>query len=213
MNYQEVIRTALTYTDRLADPELSEQLPDQSWPRLDLALRMVESRVNRNLQTRNQSKRAYIITSIAKEYYGLPVDFAGLRDIEVRASQDATARQTMQYVTPEYMNSIVGRAHKTPYYTIVNNMLQISQKLDGMILEVIYYQKLPPLTVKDNTNWLSEGYPDCYVYGLMTEIGVFTKDVDAISIAEQRFAASISEIDFEDQKDGWSGPPPVVRLM
>jgi hypothetical protein len=204
MTYSEVVDTALSYADRV-DSDIQA--------RMQMFLAVVESRVNRLIRTRNQSKRAYIVTALDKEYYGMPADFAGLRDIELRPTQDSPIRITLQFVAPEVMNNRAGHPDSDPCYTIINNQLQIWPKQDGQILEIIYYQRVPPLTSVNPTNWLSELNPDVYLFGALTEISSFVKDADAAILWDKRFLAAIDDIIMEDAIDRWSGPTPIVRLV
>ena len=168
MTYDEITSVALSYSDRESDAELPSKL--------DSLLRIVESRVDRVLKTQKMTIRTLLNTVQGQEYYGLPADFAGLRDIEIRGQDNiggaARERVTLEYLTPEQMNSATGFSAGTGniYYTIIANQLQISPTQDNMVLELVYYRKLPNLTANDNTNWLSDDNPDTYVFGLMVEI-------------------------------------------
>lgn len=204
MNYSEVISAALNYADR-EDSEVSL--------RLDTFLRVVESRVNRILQTRNQCKRAYITTDIDKDFYGLPADFAGLRYIQIKDSHNDSLGLTLEFVTPEYMNMAALEGNDLKRYTIINNQLHIYPRLDNLSLEIIYYQRLPALTNIANSNWLSTNYPDAYIFGLLTEISSFVKDIEAASLWDARFKEIMQEMEHEDSIDRWSGPPLSVRLV
>lgn len=217
VNYFEIVEMSLGYADRRDDPELriqdpSTAAPDDSWA-INRMLRIVESRINRRLQNRDMSKRAYINTSLSIEYYGLPPDFGGLRDIEVRNVQGSSNRITMEFVTPEYMNKIVQEGNQGFYYTVINNQVQIHPRLDNWVLEVIYYQKIPPLSTTKAENWVSVKYPDAYIQGLMVELSSYTKDSEAAVLWENRFNTTIEEMVYEDAIDRWSGPTPTIRLM
>jgi len=203
MTYDEITSVALSYSDRESDAELPSKL--------DSFLRIVESRVDRVLKTQKMTIRTLLNTVQGQEYYGLPADFAGLRDIEIRGQDNiggaARERVTLEYLTPEQMNSATGFSAGTGniYYTIIANQLQISPTQDNMVLELVYYRKLPNLTANDNTNWLSDDNPDTYVFGLMVEISAFVKNPDATSLWNSRFKESLGEIDLDDSKARWSG--------
>lgn len=201
MNYSEIVSTALAYSDRADSVDVSSNI--------DNFLRIVESRVNRKLRTSNQTKRAQIVTSSSIDFYALPSDFAGLRNIE---SVIDTERANYEYVTPEKINVHISNNLSEKVYTIIGNSLQICPPLDDTVLEINYYQRIIPLTSTADTNWLSTVAPDAYVQGLLVEINSFVKDPDSAAIWEARFNTTVGELDLEDSKDRWSGPPPMVRM-
>ena len=117
----------------------------------------------------------------------------------------------MKYLNPELMNSVETDASGV-YYTIIGDQLQIRPPQDNKILEVTYYQKLLELGEVNTENWLSQDYPDAYVFGLMVEISAFTKDVDSGQLWESRFVETLNSIDNQDIKNRWSGTPLEVRI-
>lgn len=200
MNYTDIINTALSYSDRAGSDEIQANM--------DNFLRIVEAKVDRKLQTRNQSKRAQIVMSEGTEYYALPSDFAGLRAIYTVVESE---RKNYEYVTPEKMNVHITNNLSEYVYTIMGNSLQVQPVMDDTILQIMYYQRIIPLTATADSNWLSTYAPDAYIFGVLCEINYFAKDVQTAGIWEARFNLVIDDIDLEDAKDRWSGPPPVIR--
>jgi hypothetical protein len=205
VKYADVIATALTYADRADDQELT--------PIMDTFLRVVESRVNRFLQTRRQSRRATITTEIGKEYYGLPADFAGLRNIVLKSTTATSGGRVMNYATPEVINTYIDQDLHDPHYSIIGNSIMVMPKTESMVIEITYYQRLVPLTSVANSNWLTESNPDAYVFGLLTEIAAYARDSEGATLWDGRFRSSLDEIALEDAIDRWSGPTPTVRVL
>jgi len=204
MNYTEVVNLALSYSDR-NDLEVADRMDD--------FLRVVESRINRKLKVQEMSVRSYVQTSDDKEYYTLPNDFAGLRDIEVKSSTTATGRTTLKYLNPEQLNN-VNENSAGVYYTIVAGQLQIRpRRPSGEVIEIIYYRRVPPLnaTVQPE-NWVSINYPDIYLFGLMVEISSFAKDAEAKVLWDERFLMGLNELQDDDFSSRWSGTALQVRV-
>lgn len=205
MNYDEIVVAALQYSDRKNDIEINDNM--------DTFFRVVEARVNRKLQVQKMSVRTSIITIADQEYYGLPADFAGLRDIEVRGEDQSRARQTLHYLSPEQMNAYSGNlAGKEIFYTIIANQLQIMPPQENKYLELVYYQHVPPITPQNDVNWLSTHHPDAYIFGLMVEINAFTKDAEGAALWDGRFVTAIKDIKDDDALTRWSGTPLQIRL-
>ena len=207
MNYKEIVAAAQSYTDRY-DQELVDAM--------SAFTRVVEGKINNALRTGDQSVRAQIWLKRDEEYYSLPCDWGGARDVEILKEGKQHGR-TLVYLAPEEMNkvkrtrdsSVHGRHN---YYTIIAGQIQIAPPTDNEVLEVVYYQRLPALTEEDDTNWLTEKNPDAYIFGLCTEISAFAKDPAAFATYQDRFAGSLMDITMEDQITRWSGPALRVQI-
>lgn len=203
MNYTDIVGLALSYADR-QDQEVIDKM--------DSFLRIVEARLNRVLHVRKMAVRAQLATSTDQEYYGLPSDFSGLRDIEIRNTDDSSGRTTLQYLSPEQLNQYSNIRGDNIYYTIVADQLQIMPPQSDKILEIIYYQKLLPLGTTNQTTWLSESNPDTYVFGLLVEINSFVKDPQGKELWDVRFKEETEALISEDEIDRWSGTALQVRI-
>jgi len=211
MDYSDITSLALSYADR-EDNEVID--------RIDNFISIVEARVNRALRVGGMVYRATVDLSTVgaanEEYFGFPDNFGSLRDIEI---QNGSARTTMSYLSPEQMNQMItagasGYTGPKLYYTIIAQQFQIYPTFDQGTMEIIYYQKLIPLTSTPptNTNWLSEMNPDGYIFGILVEISSFVKDKESASLWDGRFKETIASIIEEDGKDRWSGTALITRV-
>jgi len=206
MNYSEIVNLVLKYSDR-QDAEVSDRIDD--------FLKVVESRINRVLSVGKMTTRSQVTTVADQEYYGLPSDFAGVRDIEITSAENPSSRQTLQYLNPEQMNNLSTNTevvNNSIFYTIIANQIQVLPLQSDKILEIVYYQNLPALTSVDVENWLSYGSPDVYLFGLMTEVNAFVKDAEAANLWDSRFKESLAELTEDDAINRWSGSPLQMRV-
>jgi len=205
MNLKEITTAAQAYCDRY-DEELVTSMPS--------FLKVVEGKINNALRTGDQSIRSQIYLEHDNEYYGLPSDWGGARDVEILHQGEQHGR-TLTYLAPEEMNKLSrknGGRNRHNYYTIIANQIQIAPPTDNEILEIVYYQRLPALEKDADTNWLTEKNPDAYIFGLCTEISAFAKDVASYETYKARFAESMIDITMEDQVQRWSGPALRVQV-
>lgn len=203
MQYGDIVKAALAYSDK------SDALDVQN--NVDVFLRVVESRANRGLQIRQQSKRARLTCDPMVEYYGLPVDFSGLRDVEILHGNN---RITMRYLAPEAMNRHVNENGSTASYSLVSNQIRVWPKMDSShTIEVIYYQRVMPLSNDEPSNWMADRFPDVYIFGLCVEIAAFTKDADSATLWDQRFRDALQAMTLDDARDLWSGPSPSIQIL
>ena len=167
--------------------------------------RVVEAKINNALRTGDQSVRSQIWLRTGEEYYGLPCDWGGARDVEILHEGQQHGR-TLVYLAPEEMNKLTRQHGEHNYYTIIAGQIQIAPPADHQILEIVYYQRLPELAEDEDTNWLTEKNPDAYIFGLCTEISAFAKDPMQFEVYKQRFNEAMIDITREDQITRWSGP-------
>jgi len=205
MRYHEIVNAAINYSDRRDDDgEILDNITTM--------LRFVESRVNKLINVQQQTRRAVMVTEEGDEYYGLPFDFAGLRDIEIRTTLDSTDRSTPEYLNPEQMNNHVASGSTKYAYTIIDGQIQLNPPTDNCVLEIVYYAKLLPLdAVSIQENWLSITAPDIYVFGLLVEISGFTRDAESGQIWDGRFLQEIQNMADHDQDSRWSGTSLFVK--
>ena len=206
MNYKEIVDAAQAYTDRY-DQELVGTMPAFT--------KVVEGKINNALRTGDQSVRAQIWLQRGQEYYSLPCDWGGARDVEILHAGEQHGR-TLTYLAPEEMNKLSrqsssGRGRHN-YYTIIAGQIQIAPPTDNETLEVVYYQRLPALENDTDTNWLTEKNPDAYIFGLCTEICAFAKDQMSYEAYKMRFQEALMDITMEDQVTRWSGPALRVQV-
>lgn len=203
MNYTDITTLALSYADR-QDNEVRDRVDD--------FIKVVEARVNRRLNVRKMAIRAQVTCVDGQEYYGLPADFGGLRDIEVTSASNPKVRHTMHYLSPEQMNKAVANGASGYYYTIIADQFQIyPPQIDDSIVEIVYYKNLTNLTSSSIQNWLSMSDPDVYIFGILVEISSFVKDAAAKAIWDQRFNEAIAQIIEDDDSSRWSGTALTVR--
>ena len=196
MNYKEIIDAAKAYTDRY-DEELAATMTAFT--------RVVEAKINNALRTGDQSVRSQIWLQRGQEYYGLPCDWGGARDVEILHEGQQHGR-TLVYLAPEEMNKLTRQSGEHNYYTIIAGQIQVAPPADDQVLEVVYYQRLPELKEEEDTNWLTEKNPDAYIFGLCTEISAFAKDSVLFEGYKARFTDALMDITQEDQITRWSGP-------
>ena len=199
MKYGEVIAAAKAYVDRY-DDELAAVIPSFT--------RVVESKINTALKVAGQSIQAtQIWLDEGETYYGLPADFGGMSDIQILKRGDNPGAKTLVYVNSEELLRVVSEPSRGRfYYTLVADQIRIPPPASDEMLELTYYQMIPPLTEMDDSNWLTEKHPETYIFGLCAEIGAFAKDQQVFAGYDGRFKETLFNITQDDAVTRWSGP-------
>lgn len=208
MDYNEIVAAARAYCDRV-DVEVNQNVR--------VFVLMAEARINRTLKVTEQTHRVYTRTMEGKEFYSLPEDFNGMRVVHFNTGDvDAQGSGTIQlhYVTPEQMIEMQESAYSETqtYYTILNNQLQLHKPLpNGGTIEMVMYRKVPPLSERNPSNWMSADNPDIYLAGISAEIEMFVKNYDAAKLWDDRMTRAIEELKNNDSLNRWSGNTMVMR--
>lgn len=205
MDYTEITKLAISYSDR-SDAE--------TLARIDDFIKIAESRINKVIKTLKMSARATINTVQDQEYYGLPADFAGIRDIQLN-DLNGNITSTLYYRTPEKINNLnlegeVVSPDEQVFYTIIADQIQVKPTQVDNVIEISYYQRLPSLNSVDANNWLSDINPEVYTFGILSEISAFVKDGQAFDFWDNRFINALDDLDSDDAEIRWSGPPLVI---
>jgi hypothetical protein len=210
MTYEEIVSTSLAYADRQDVAVIS---------RVDIFMRMAESRINRLLVIEDMSIR-YIFSepNPVNGRYDLPADFSAIRDIAIVDSLDSKNRLTLSLINPEQMNTATSTVNidnsLKHFYQILNKQLVIQPPvIDGSkYLEIVYYGNIAPLTLDNSTNWISNNHPDLYIDGILVEINAFIKDAEAAALWDGRFKQVIDELANADNLLVYSGSSLQTRV-
>ena len=206
MNYEELVAASKAYADR-NDIEVRDNA--------DVFIKMAEARMNRVLKTRQQSNRAFTPTVEDRGFYALPPDYAGIRDIQINSGEpDESKSSSCTYLNPELFNiKSMSPSDGLIYYTIIADQFQIFPKQSaGKTIEIVYYQKVPPLTRVSKFNWMSLDHPDIYLAGIIAEIELFVMNYEAAGNWDARMIRAIEELDSSDNKERWGGSQLLMRI-
>ena len=207
MDYDKIKTVAYAYADR-SDVATTDRYDD--------FLRIVEAKVNRVLKTLKMTNRATLPTQEGKNYYGLPSDFEGIRDLQINDPEGESAVVTLQYLTPEQLNEEANSIYKSDqtFYSIITNQLHIYPARQDNIIEMVYYKKVPQINDTTTTNWLSDENPDVYVFGVLVEIFAFVKDPESSMLWSSRYEQALGEIKNNDLDIRWNnGTPLRIRTV
>lgn len=207
MNYTELVAAAKAYADR-NDIEVDSNM--------DTFIVMVEARINRLLKTRKQSTRAYTPSVAGQEYYTLPPDYAGMRNVQIDTALPYLDHSiaVLDYLSPDQFDIQRGKPYAgSNYYAVMGDQIQIYPVMDaGYSIEMFYYQKVTPLTDSAPNNWVSSDHPDIYLSGIIGEIETFVKNYEVAAGWFGRMQIAVDELDNSDVQERWAGGPLRVRV-
>lgn len=136
---------------------------------------LAEAEINRKLRCRQMIARATAIVS--DEFESVPADFAGSKSLDL----DGTTHTIhLDYCAPDEI--LWQKAQRTTVtgdpemYSIQGADIQLFPAPTGaMTARMVYYRTIPALSGSRETNWLLTQYPDAYLYGSLSQAGMWLR--------------------------------------
>lgn len=191
-NYSELQTSVTNWLSRTNDTQLIALYPD--------FITLAEAKFNRVLRTRNQEASSTITS--ASGVCALPTDFLSIRRLYINSD----AKVELEYLPPEqfYLKFPSGEANSR-YYTIEGANILLADQSTTTDLIVLYYQKIPALTVSNTTNWLLTAHPDLYLYTTLSEAYGVIKNAEQEAKWYNKAIGVFDQIDSADKRGKYSG--------
>jgi hypothetical protein len=196
-NYTELQASVADFLNR---SDLTSVIPD--------FVTMAEADLNRTLRVREMSVRTR--APIDSQYVKLPVDFLGMRNIDLLT--DPVTPMTYKNLQNLDIHRAGDATGKPIYYSIVQNNIEFAPVPDGdYTIEVVYYQKVPPLAV-NSTSWLLDAHPDAYLYGTLQHSAPYLQSDERVGIWAGKYQQIIEQIITSDERAKFSGSTPSISF-
>jgi len=186
-NYAE-LQTAVA--NFMARSDLTSQIPD--------FITMAESRMSRELETREQEKRSQATLTAGDEYILLPNDFREVREVKINASPT----RVLSYYSPSALDSMYSsNSQGMPEgYSIVGLEMKLRPIPDSAYQqEIVYIGSLPSIS-NITTPTLFIRSPDLYLYGALAEGYAYLLDEARAAQYDQKFTRILEEIKVDEQR-------------
>ena len=198
--YQTLQDAVANWVHRPGDATITARIMD--------CISLVESRMSADLSGRSMELRATLTCVPSVAYVTLPTDIVEIRRLLLSST---TPQTTLKYVTPDNISKdyAYGSVGQPVIYTVNGAQVQLAPVPDtAYSLELSYYQKVPPLSTTNTTNWLLAGYPNVYLYGTLAELMVYLQDANGLAINKKLY---LEAVDVVNKIDWYTGSTMIVR--
>ena len=164
---------------------------------------LAEADINRKLRDWRMETRSTL--SASSQYTQLPNDWletirlqvtGGTSELEL-ASQGALADMRRR------INDQTGRP---THYALTGGQLELFPTPDqAYTLSIVYFAKVPTLSVSVTTNWLLSAAPDVYLYGALTQSAPYLKDDARTEVWASLYMAAIGGLNEASERARYSG--------
>ncbi len=151
---------------------------------------LAEAHFNRKLRCREMVATSSFNTTAGTAT--LPTDFLQTINLYWSGSTPKTLEEWQDQPFEDYFGALT--AGPPEAYLIRGLSIYVAPVDNTTALKLIYYQKIPALTVSNTTNWLLTAHPDLYLFATLTEAELFTLDPQAASIWGPRRDAVLEDV-------------------
>jgi hypothetical protein len=164
-----------------------------------------------DLNTRLRSREMIVNATATSDgqFVSLPPDWLEAINMMIVGGQSP-----LRYITPDEAD-VINKAQtytSTRFYSMTTGIIElVPPAVDDITIDMVYYGKIPALSVSNTTNWLLTKAPDVYLYGALTHAAPFLMDDQRMAVFSQIYLARVQSLQDESQKALHSGSPLISR--
>jgi len=161
-------------------------------------IQLAEGRMSRELETREQEKRATTSLTSGDQYVTLPVDLREVRSVKLNTNPV----KVLSYYSPTSLDSSYGTdaAGRPEGYSIVGAEMKVRPIPDSAYeMEILYVGTLPAIS-DSVTPTLFTRSPDLYLYGALTEAYAYLLDEQRANVYDAKFSRGLEEVKVDEQR-------------
>ena len=169
---------------RTGDTQFEAQTPD--------FIALCEKRINRSLRV-GAMEKTVTLSPDGTGAVTLPVDY-----LEFRSVQPTTAGyEAMTLVAPDFEVGMYEGGGVPQRFSIAGSTLQTYPSANGAV-RVIYFAKIPALSVANPTNWLLDAAPDLYLYGSLLEAAPYMEEDARAQVWKTYYDTAMADLKAND---------------
>jgi hypothetical protein len=191
-----------TISDWLNRDDLSAVIPS--------FIALAEADISRTLRDYRMEKRSTAL--VDAQYSALPTDW--LETIRVQVSGDTSRLELVSDGALADMRAARNDAGGKPtHYAHTAGGLELFPTPDAeYTIEVVYFAKVPALSVSATTNWLLSAAPDVYLYGALTQSAPYLKDDQRAPVWAGLYQNAITSLNTASERSRYSGTGLRLRI-
>lgn len=172
---------------------------------IDNFIELAENDIDKRLLLRSNELRATVSASTSERFLALPDRFLKMRRLTIAASGNQV---DIRFKAPDQMR--IEAAAGTPRYFTVSSQIEFDRVPDSAYtIEMQYFSRLNPLSTSNTTNDVLTDYPDLYLWGSLSHLAMWEKDLNMVAAYQAKFDDSIVYANKQERK-GRYGPTPTM---
>jgi hypothetical protein len=172
---------------------------------------LAEARFSRDLRHWRMEKRS--VAQLDAQYSAIPTDYLSpirLQITDAPTSEVAPVSMSQMLQMREDRNDRVGRPTN---YALTGGGLELYPTPDLTYnASLVYYARVPALSVSNTTNWLLSEAPDVYLYGALVHSAPYLKDDARLQVWEALLGQGINNLNTSSSEAKYGGSGLVMKL-
>ena len=166
---------------------------------LDFFIDATEAEFNRRLRVKDMIKRA--TATADSQYLSLPTDWLEAINVQLDGNNFTPLMQQSIESLDIYRKSVDNVNSQPVYYALVDNTIELAPTPDtSYTLQLTYYGTIDALSDSNTSNFISNSYPDAYLYGALKHASIYLMEDDRVALFTQQFEKALEEMRLEQEK-------------
>ena len=173
-------------------------------------IRLGELRIYRDLRIR--AMETALSGTTASGVIAVPSGYASLKYAYINTSPvQWLERKDAEWI---YANYPTRASDGTPKFIAreADNFIFGPYPSDGVAVAGIYYKKLDALSGSNTTNWFTTNAPDLLLWAALCEAEPYLINDARVQLWESKYAATVTRVQAEDEREEFSGSPISVSV-
>jgi hypothetical protein len=172
---------------------------------------LAETQMQREIRHHRMMQRAE--ADIDTRYFALPSDWLETARFHVTGDRPSRLELTSMDDMLQMRQMNGNTSGRPTHYAHIGEQLEVFPTPGATYnVELLYFQKIPPLSDGNATNWLLTDYPDVYLYGALMQAAPYLDDDAKMQVWAGLYGSSINSINAESKKARYSGAGMRMRI-
>lgn len=167
---------------------------------MDTFIKSTEGEINRILRHKDMTKRAN--ANADTRFMQLPSDFLNIINVELTGGEGFTPLFQKSIESLDvYRKTQSNAAGKPKFFAVLDDAIELCPSPDtNYELQLTYNAKLSALSSTNTSNFVSEDYPDIYIYGSCKHASVYLMDDDRAVLFSRQFEKALEELRLQQER-------------
>jgi len=166
---------------------------------IDFFIDATEAELNRRLRVKDMIKRA---TATADgQYLSLPTDWLEAINVQIDGNSFKPLFQQSIESMDVYRKGNNNVTGLPAFFALVDNTIELAPTPDASYtLQLTYYGTIDALSDSNTSNFISNSYPDAYLYGALKHASIYLMEDDRVALFTSQFEKALEEMRMEQEK-------------
>lgn len=168
---------------------------------LPTLIALAEMQLNADLTSRFMEVKTTLSATAGSNAVALPDDVLDIKRLQLIGSPS----RVLIYRSPDEIaqDNPLGMSGMPEVFSVYGSSLELSPVPDADYpLELLYYQKIPPLSDANPTNWLLSNWPNAYLFGALLAAQPFIMNDERIPVFQALYRQAVDGLNVVDWYSG-----------